>query len=588
MARHDDPQPDHEVAVVGGGFSGIGTAIKLDRAGMRDWVMLEAGDGVGGAWHWNTYPGIGVDIPSFSYQFSFEQRADWSRVYAPGDELKAYAEHCVESYGLRSRIRLGARVTSATFDAERHLWRLTVADGPDVTARFLVGATGVFTQPKPPDIAGLDSFAGTVMHTARWDHSQDLRGRRVAVIGTGASAVQVIPSIAPEVEKLVVLQRTPIWCLPKPDARLGPGVRRLLERIPGAQAAVRVLSQTFVELNFPLPAQFHGVVPIASGGERFGLNHLRRSVRDPVVREKLTPRYGLGCKRPSFSNKYLPTFNRPNVELETAAIETITPTSIRTVEGTEHEIDVLVLATGFQVFDSGNIPPFPVYGGDGVELAQWWEDNRFQAYEGVSVPGFPNMFLILGPYGFNGGSYFTLIENQAPPHRPLPAPRPTDRSDRDRGQPRGQPALLRADALAPRSPGLLHQQLRRRQQLLLRQTRRRAVPLGDDARGRLAQRSLRPRRLLLQLAARLSGRYSPRLPARAACESSGTAAGARSAAICSSSSRSCSKRSWPKCSAQRCSIWLKRPKPTRWASRPRSVRQISLARLSAGSAMRST
>jgi cation diffusion facilitator CzcD-associated flavoprotein CzcO len=190
-------------------------------------------------------------------------------------------------------------------------------------------------------------------------------------------------------------------------------VRRLLERIPGAQAAVRVLSQAFVELNFPLPAQFHGVVPIASGGERFGLNHLRRSVDDPAVREKLTPRYGLGCKRPSFSNKYLPTFNRPNVELETAAIETITPTSVRTVDGSEHEIDVLVLATGFQVFDSGNIPPFPVYGGDGVELSQWWEDNRFQAYEGVSVPGFPNMFLILGPYGFNGGSYFTLIENQA-------------------------------------------------------------------------------------------------------------------------------------------------------------------------------
>jgi cation diffusion facilitator CzcD-associated flavoprotein CzcO len=413
MARHDDPQPDHEVAIVGAGFSGIGTAIKLDRAGMRDWVLLEAGDGVGGAWHWNTYPGIGVDIPSFSYQFSFEQRADWSRVYAPGDELKAYAEHCVESYGLGSRIRFNAKVGSATFDTERHFWRLSFEDGPDITARFLVGATGVFTQPKPPEIAGLDSFAGTVMHTARWDHSQDLRGRRVAVIGTGASAVQVIPSIAAEVEKLVVLQRTPIWCLPKPDARLGPGVRRLLERIPGAQAVARALSQTFVELNFPLPAQFHGVVPIASGGERFGLNHLRRSVHDPAVREKLTPRYGLGCKRPSFSNKYLPTFNRPNVELETAAIEAITPSSIRTVDGVEHEIDILILATGFQVFDSGNIPPFPVHGGDGVELAQWWEENRFQAYEGVSVPGFPNMFLILGPYGFNGASYFTLIESQA-------------------------------------------------------------------------------------------------------------------------------------------------------------------------------
>jgi cation diffusion facilitator CzcD-associated flavoprotein CzcO len=408
-----DTQPDHEVAVIGAGFSGIGTAIKLDEAGIDDWVMLEAGDGIGGAWHWNTYPGIGVDIPSFSYQFSFEQRSDWSRVYAPGHELKAYAEHCVDAYGLRSRIKLNAQVTGITFDQERHLWRVSIAEGETLTARFVVGATGVFTQPKPPNIPGLDTFAGSLMHTARWDHEEDLRGRRVAIIGTGASAVQVIPSIAPEVERLVVLQRTPIWCLPKPDARIGPRARRVLGRVPGAQRAARALSQTYVELNFPLPAHFHGVVPFASGGERIGLRHLRSQVRDPVVREKLTPRYGLGCKRPSFSNQYLKTFNRPNVELETSAIEEITPSGVRTVDGGEREIDVLILATGFQVFDKGNLPPFPVHGSDGVELAEWWDESRFQAYEGVSVPGFPNMFLILGPYGFNGASYFTLIENQA-------------------------------------------------------------------------------------------------------------------------------------------------------------------------------
>jgi cation diffusion facilitator CzcD-associated flavoprotein CzcO len=413
MTSRTDIRPDHEVAVIGAGFSGIGTAIKLDRAGIRDWVVLEAGDGVGGAWHWNTYPGVGVDIPSFSYQFSFEQRSDWSRVYAPGHELKAYAEHCVDAYGLRSRIRLDAKVTGARFDQEHHLWHLALADGPPVTARFVVGATGVFTQPKPPDIPGLETFAGPVMHTARWDHGEDLRGRRVAVVGTGASAVQVIPSIAPEVERLVVLQRTPIWCLPKPDARLGAGARRLLGRVPGAQRAARALSQAYVELNFPLPAHFHGVVPFAHGGERIALRHLRRQVLDPAVREKLTPRYGLGCKRPSFSNEYLATFNRPNVHLETAPIEAIAPAAVRTVDGAEHGVDALVLATGFQVFEKGNMPAFRVHGRDGVELAQWWEANRFQAYEGVSVPGFPNMFMILGPYGFNGASYFTLIENQA-------------------------------------------------------------------------------------------------------------------------------------------------------------------------------
>ncbi len=399
--------------MIGGGFSGIGTAIKLDKAGISDWVLLEAGDGVGGAWHWNTYPGVGVDIPSFSYQFSFEQRADWSRIYAPGEELKAYAEHCMDEYGLRSRTRLNTAVKAATFDAEHHLWRLAIEGGSTLSARYMVGATGIFSQPKPPEIPGLESFAGPLMHTARWNDERALRGKRVAIIGTGASAVQVIPAIAPEVKKLTVFQRTPIWCLPKPDHRLGPGARRVLERVPGAQRAARALSQAYVELQFPLAAHYHRTLKLATAAERQVLKNLRRQVHDPVVRDKLTPRYGLGCKRPSFSNEYLPTFNRPNVVLETTPIEAITATGVRLSDGTEREADVLICATGFEVFNKGNMPPFPVIGGNRVELAAWWDENRFQAYEGVSVPGFPNMFLILGPYGFNGSSYFTLIENQA-------------------------------------------------------------------------------------------------------------------------------------------------------------------------------
>lgn len=405
-------QPDFEVAVVGAGFSGIGTAIKLDEAGIGDWVLLEDGDGVGGAWHWNTYPGIGVDIPSFSYQFSFEQRSDWSRIYARGSELKEYAEYCVERYGLRSRIRFNSRVVSAEFDEENHLWQLGIAEGPPVTARHVVGATGVFSQPKPPDIPGLDDYAGTVMHTARWDHEADLRGKRVALIGTGASAVQVIPTIAPEVERLTVLQRTPVWCLPKPDGPIAPRTRRILERIPGAQRAARAVSQAYVELTFPIAAHYYGFLPLAKAGERAGLKHLRREVRDPAVRDMLTPRYGLGCKRPTFSNEYLSAFNRHNVELETATIETFMPGGVRTEAG-EHEAEVLILATGFKVFEKGNMPPYPVHGKAGVELSEWWDENRFQAYEGVSVPGFPNLFMILGPYGFNGSSYFNLIEHQA-------------------------------------------------------------------------------------------------------------------------------------------------------------------------------
>ncbi|WP_414941919.1 flavin-containing monooxygenase [Amycolatopsis sp. cmx-11-51] len=404
--------PDHEIAIIGGGFSGIGAAILLHKAGFDDFLMLEEGDGVGGAWHWNTYPGVAVDIPSFSYQFSFEQISGWSRVYAPGRELKAYADFCVDKYDIRRRTRLGSKVVAATFDDETHLWRLETADGWSMTARFVVGATGVLTQPKPPDIDGLADFRGTVMHTARWDHTVDLRGKRVAVVGTGASAVQVIPSIAPEAGHLTVFQRTPIWCLPKLDAALPGPVRLAMRRLPGAKRLSRLASQTLVELTFPLAAHFHKLLPTAGAGERIGLAHLRRAVKDPVIRKKLTPRYALGCKRPSFSNEYLQTFDRDDVTLETTSIDAITESGVRTADGTVHPVDVLVLATGFKVFEKGNMPAFPVRGAGGTDLEKFWEENRFQAYQGVSVPGFPNYFTILGPYGYNGSSYFNLIETQ--------------------------------------------------------------------------------------------------------------------------------------------------------------------------------
>ena len=404
--------PDHEVVIIGGGFSGIGAAIGLDRAGFGDYLMLEEGDGVGGAWYWNTYPGVAVDIPSFSYQFSFEQRGTWSRVYAPGHELKDYAEHCMDKYDIRRRTRLNTKVVGATFDDANHLWNVETADGDLLSARFVVGATGVLTKPQPPTIPGLDDFTGTVMHTARWDHRLDLTDKRVAIIGTGASAVQVIPSIAPEVEQLTVFQRTPIWCLPKPDGDIEGPLAFALRRVPGAKRVSRLVSQAFVEVNFPLPAHYNRLLRIADAGERVGLRHLRRSVHDPVVREKLTPKYSLGCKRPGFSNDYLPTFNRENVLLETTPIDVITKSGVRTTDGTVHDIDVLILATGFKVFEAGNMPPFPIKGTNGLDLEKWWTENRFQAFLGVSVPGFPNYFTILGPYGFNGSSYFNLIETQ--------------------------------------------------------------------------------------------------------------------------------------------------------------------------------
>ncbi len=403
--------PQYHALIVGAGFSGIGAAINLDRAGLSDYLVVEAGDGVGGTWHWNTYPGIAVDIPSFSYQFSFEQSADWSRTYAPGRELKAYAEHCVDKYGIRSRIRFNTKVIAAEFDDENSVWRVQTDPGGMVTARFVISASGILTVPNLPDIDGVDSFAGITMHTARWDHGQDLTGKRVAIIGTGASAVQVIPEIAPIVEHLTVFQRTPIWCFPKFDVPLPAAARRAM-RIPGGKAIQRLLSQAFVELGFTVAAQYFTVFPVAKRMKAAGLNYLRQQVHDPTVREQLTPRYAVGCKRPGFHNGYLATFNRDNVRLVTEPIDEITPSAVATTDGEKHEVDVLVLATGFKVMDTDNVPTYAVTGSGGKSLSRFWDEHRLQAYEGVSVPGFPNFFTVFGPYGYVGSSYFALIETQ--------------------------------------------------------------------------------------------------------------------------------------------------------------------------------
>jgi cation diffusion facilitator CzcD-associated flavoprotein CzcO len=403
--------PDFHTLIVGAGFSGIGAAIQLDKVGLGDYLIIEAGAEPGGTWYWNTYPGIAVDIPSFSYQFSFEQSADWSRTYAKGNELKAYAKRCVDKYGLRRKIRFDTKVTAAVFDDESGWWRVELDSGEALTARFLINASGVLTVPNLPDIDGVDSFAGITMHTARWDHQQDLTGKRVAIIGTGASAVQVIPELAPIVEKLTVFQRTPIWCMPKLDVPL-PAPARWAMRIPGGKVLQRALSQAYVELTFTISAQYYTVFPLARRAEKMGRAYLKREVHDPEVRDKLTPRYAVGCKRPGFHNTYLSTYNRDNVELVTDPIDKVTGTDVATTDGTTRDVDVLILATGFKVMDVDSIPTFPVTGAGGRSLAEFWSEQRLQAYEGVSVPGFPNFFTVMGPYGYVGSSYFALIETQ--------------------------------------------------------------------------------------------------------------------------------------------------------------------------------
>ncbi len=404
---------DHDAIVVGAGFSGIGVAAELGRRGFDDFLLVEQGEDFGGTWYWNRYPGIAVDIPSFSYQYSFAKSSRWSRSYAPGAELHSYARRCASDLGLGAKTRFGTKITAASFDDDDHVWQLRTDADEELVARHLIDASGVLTVPKEPDIPGLDSFAGETVHTARWDDGIELAGKRVAVIGTGASAVQLIPEIAPDVEQLTVFQRTPIWCLPKYDFELPGRLRWALDRIPGAQAAMRLASQTFVELTFPLAAHYHGRLKLVERFEEQARAYVREQVDDPELARKLTPSYPIGCKRPGFHNTYLATYNRENVALETDPIAAITPTGVRTESGAEHEIDVLVLATGFKVFDPGNFPKYPVKGRDGVDLERFWRERRYQAYEGVSVPGFPNYFLVFGPYGYNGSSYFNLVETQS-------------------------------------------------------------------------------------------------------------------------------------------------------------------------------
>ncbi|MFD4639486.1 flavin-containing monooxygenase [Lentzea sp. NPDC058436] len=397
----------YDAVVVGAGFGGMGAAIELKRLGLHDLLILEREDDLGGTWHVNRYPGLAVDIPSSTYSYSFEPNPHWSRLFAPGEELKRYAGHVAVKYGLRPLMRFGVTVTGARWTGED--WEVT-AGGETFTARYLVTATGFLSMPRTPDIAGIESFRGKVVHTAAWEPC-DLAGKRVAIIGTGATAVQLIPELAREAANLTVFQRTPIWVSPKPDYAVSPPVRKLFARLPFVQRAVRWLGSSILELMMISGVVRYKQLRVANRlAERWCRAHLHRQVRDPALRRKLTPDYSFGCKRPTFSNDYFRTFTRPHVRLETSTIDRVDESGIVTADG-RTEIDVLVLATGFDLWDT-NFPAFEVTGRDGVDLGTWWRQNRFQAYEGVTVPGFPNYLSLNSPYSYSGLSYFTTIECQ--------------------------------------------------------------------------------------------------------------------------------------------------------------------------------
>jgi len=403
------PGLDAEVLVVGAGISGIGAAIALKERGFTEVILLEGADELGGTWRDNRYLGVAVDIPSASYCFSYETDFPWSRAFAPGSEILAYIRHCAEAHGVLGQIRTGARVSEARFDASDDTWAVSLDGGETLRCRYLVAATGLFGAPIIPDFPGLDRFAGPVWHSSRWDHEVELSGRRVGIVGTGASAVQIVPELAERAGHLTVFQRTPIYVGPRFDHALAPGSPWSPRRWAPVRAGLRLLSEASLDfLTFSI-VNYRRLPWFVRAVGWLVRRHMARQIADPALAERLVPTYGLGCKRPATSNTYLPTFNRDDVRLVSDPIDHIEEGGVITASGERLELDVLVLATGFQTTEQGNGPSFAVHGTGGLELGQFWEDHRLQATAGVAVPGFPNFFLTAGPYA-GGFNWFPMLE----------------------------------------------------------------------------------------------------------------------------------------------------------------------------------
>ena len=401
--------PNVDILIVGAGISGIGAGIECLRRGHQSFLVLEAAHDLGGTWRDNTYPGVAVDIPSVSYCFAFETDYAWSREFAPGAEIQKYVTHCADKYGVTAHTRFRSRVVRAQFDQATDTWATHLDDGTVVTSRYLIAATGLFTQPIRTASWGLCTVPRREMHTSAWDHDHDLTRARVAIIGTGASAVQIVPALAAQAAQLFVFQRTPIWISPRFDRPLHPGRRwsprrfALVRKVLRATSEFSIACLTFSIANY---RTFPFVVHALQRGLRA---YMRRQVTDPATAAQLVPAYGLGCKRPTTSNDYLPAFNRDNVQLVTQPIARVCPEGIVTVDQGRFDVDTIVLATGFETTEPGTGPAFEVVGREGVELGRFWAANRRQAYAGVSVPGFPNFFLTAGPYA-GGFNWFAMLE----------------------------------------------------------------------------------------------------------------------------------------------------------------------------------
>jgi len=395
-----------KVAIVGAGFSGLGMAARLKSEGIDDFVVLERNEEVGGTWWDNTYPGCQCDVASRLYSFSFAPNPDWSRTYSRQPEIRDYLRGCSERFGLRPHIRFRCELESAAWDDDAGIWRLVTSNG-DITAQVLVAAAGPLSEPALPDIAGLDGFEGKVFHSARWDHEHDLSGERVGVIGTGASAIQFVPRIQPEVGQMHVFQRTPPWILPHTDRPVTRLERRLYRASPRLQRLARAgiyASREWLVLGL---THRRGLMRIP---ERLARRHLERQVSDPELRRKLTPDYTIGCKRILLSNDWYPALTEPNVEVVTDGISEVRGSAVITQAGEQVELDTIILGTGFRVTDFSAADR--LIGRDGRSLNELWQGSP-EAYLGTTIAGFPNLFVMLGPNtGLGHNSIVYMIEAQ--------------------------------------------------------------------------------------------------------------------------------------------------------------------------------
>jgi cation diffusion facilitator CzcD-associated flavoprotein CzcO len=391
--------------IIGAGISGIGMGARLLDAGIDDFVICERNDSLGGTWFEHTYPGCACDVPTHLYSYSFARNPNWSRLFPRQDEILDYVRDVAAKHGVVPHVRFGCELVEARWEERAARWRLTTSGG-DLTADVLVSAVGGTSEPMAPEIPGLSSFRGATFHSARWNHDHDLDGERVAVIGTGPATAQFVPHIQPGVEQLSVFQRTPPWILPHPDRPVPWVERQLYRALPAVQDAHRNLLFLLYE---GLGYGFHSEPAVLAPIERIGRSHLRRQVRDPELRAKLTPHYRVGCKRPMMSNTYYPALTQDNAELVTERIEKVTPAGILTADGVEHRADTIIFGTGYRYAKSQGVDR--IAGAGGRTLGDAWRPSP-HAYLGAAVAGFPNLFILLGPNSIGINSAIFSLEAQ--------------------------------------------------------------------------------------------------------------------------------------------------------------------------------